>query len=116
MFTQTRTSSFEVHHALSGGPREEGSGENTGDFHVAGMDVGDVLEAPSGCEGTSLHPAGGAFVREPGVEDRGCGGEAAGSGSQGGDAVGSGFDPFSTIGLLPVPGRGGRTPSRVLTR
>jgi hypothetical protein len=45
-----------------------------------------------------LHPAGGAFVHEPGVEDQGCGGEAAGSGSHGGDAVGSGVDPFSTIG------------------
>jgi hypothetical protein len=70
-----------------------------GDFRVAGMDVmGDVLEAPSGCGGTSLHPAGGAFVHEPRVEDWGCGGEAAGSGSQEGDAVGSGVDPFSTIG------------------
>jgi hypothetical protein len=67
---------LEVHRALSGGP-EEGSRENIGNFRVAGMDVGDVLEAPSGCEGPSLHPAGRAFVHEPGVEDRGCGGEAA---------------------------------------
>jgi hypothetical protein len=62
------------------GQRIEGSGENIGNFRVAAMDVGDVLKSPSGCDCPSLHPAGGAFVHEPGVEDRGCMGEAAGSG------------------------------------